>query len=711
MDPMAAGERHPTAVVPLTSGEGLELAARLAADRDAIIAALLGSIDPGPVTAIEPGPGNRPDASTLRAGHWVAKFADGRRLVYRPVSFAGHAWFGGVLDWLRKRVPQAGLRYAAVLPRPGYSWVEFIDQQPSTTSAGADLCCRRYGMLLATAYALDVPGIQARHIVTNGDCPVVVNAEAAFRSSPPDPADPAAVLLASSVNRTGLLRALGRDPRDRPVPEPTVLAGFRFGYDAIVTHRSDLTRLLTRTRDVHSDAADSAISKIARLSDVDRQDQEWIISATMRPRDGRRTTAPSAAPAAAPAEALAEAPLASIAAEPVRLVAVACGLADQIVARSMDGGSGPYSGRVNWLSLQPGNRGEWEVQPMGADLANGYLGVTLYLAQLAELTGIGRYAEIAIRALSGWPSPLTVLSGQLELLAATGCGGYTGLGGISYALARMATLLRDTRLSEWATMAVGLAAAAADPAARPGWADGSAGCLAAMMAVHSEIGSPDAATLAEATALRLGELVQQTDGWCVPAGTPPSGFAWGPAGVGWALVRFGTVRGLSAYLGAGSHAVRRAVSLTDSAPDPGTGWSVGAAGLLAARCCLADEASQERVRADLLSLGRQPVSRDLSLSHGELGLTEAIGVASASTQAAATSQPLRRRAGLVLGALRRYSDYCGTPGGVPTPGLLHGLAGIGYGLLRLACPSQVPPVLLLEPTAPPPRTQAAPQQK
>jgi lantibiotic modifying enzyme len=723
MDQMAADGRHSPATVPLTSGAGRELAARLAADRDAIIAVLLGSVDPGPVTAIEPGPASPYDASPLRARHWVATFADGRRLIYQPVSFAGHAWFGGVLDWLKQRIPQAGLRYAAVLPRPGYGWVEFIDHQPPSTPAGADRCYRCYGMLLAAAYALDVPGIQARHLVANGDCPVVVNAEAAFRSSPSDPADPAdpaAVMLASSVHRIGLLRALDHQRPDRPVPEPAVLAGFRLGYDAIAAHRSDLTRLLSRTRDLHQPAVDSAISKIARLSDVDRHDQEWIISATLRPRDEYRRTALPAAPPAAPAAPAQAAPSAarpaSIAAEPVRLLAVACGLADQIVARGMASGAGPHSGRVNWLGLQPGTRGEWEVLPMGADLANGYLGVALYLAQLADLTGIGRYAEVARQALNGWPSLLTALSAQPELLAATGCGGYDGLGGISYGLARMAALLRDSRLSEWAATAIGLAAATAGPAARPGWADGSAGCLAAMMAVQSEIGSPDAGSLAETIARRLGELVDQTDGWCVPAQTPPrGGFAWGPAGVGWALARFGAVRGEPAYLGAGSRAVRRAVSLADSAPDLGTGWCRGTAGLLAARCCLADEASRGRLRADLHALGRQPVQRDLSLSHGELGLTEAISVASAtaravSTQPRGTSPSLRWRAGLVLDALRRRSDYCGTRG-VPTPGLLHGLAGIGYGLLRLGFPSQVPPVLLLEPTSPPHDTQATSQHR
>ncbi len=39
---------------------------------------------------------------------------------------------------------------------------------------------------------------------------------------------------------------------------------------------------------------------------------------------------------------------------------------------------------------------------------------------------------------------------------------------------------------------------------------------------------------------------------------------------------------------------------------------------------------------------------------------------------------------------------CGVPGEVETPGLMNGLAGIGFGLLRAALPERVPSVLLLE---------------
>jgi lantibiotic modifying enzyme len=90
------------------------------------------------------------------------------------------------------------------------------------------------------------------------------------------------------------------------------------------------------------------------------------------------------------------------------------------------------------------------------------------------------------------------------------------------------------------------------------------------------------------------------------------------------------------------------------------------------------------------------VSGDLSLCHGELGIVEALTGDRADHVAAIR----RRRAGLILDAYGQYGPTCGTPGGVPTPGLLGGVAGIGYGLLRLGHPERVPSVLLLEPSLP-----------
>ncbi len=58
--------------------------------------------------------------------------------------------------------------------------------------------------------------------------------------------------------------------------------------------------------------------------------------------------------------------------------------------------------------------------------------------------------------------------------------------------------------------------------------------------------------------------------------------------------------------------------------------------------------------------------------------------------------------GAAADSVDEHGWLCGVAWGVETPGLMTGLAGIGYGLLRLAAPEEVPSLLVLEPPRSPP---------
>ncbi|MCT2585458.1 type 2 lanthipeptide synthetase LanM family protein [Actinophytocola gossypii] len=401
----------------------------------------------------------------------------------------------------------------------------------------------------------------------------------------------------------------------------------------------------------------AARDTIAALGEVDRRDQEWVVSATL----ATRRPAP-VHPAAAPVPG----DPAGTTAHPDELLAAACAVADRIVARGV-----VSDGRVNWLGLEAVEGRQWLLLPLGASLGNGYVGVAVFLAHLAEVTGIARYADQARAAVGGAPAFVSALATRPDLVAAIGCGGLHGLGGIAYGLARLGTLLDDRALTDAAARAVSLAGTAATPASDPGWSTGLAGCLAATTAIHTDLGLPSAADVARTCATHLTTWTE--------TGSAPPGFADGLAGIGWALTRFGPdpIHRTTGH---------RIVATTTPDPDPTAepGWCSGDAGLA-------------------LAAGRPtapgPVRLDLSLCHGELGVTEVM-LASATDRDAPAARELRRRAGLVLEVLRRHGPRCGVPGGVSSPGLLTGLAGIGHGLLRLASPARVPSVLLLEPHRP-----------
>ncbi|MGW3793265.1 lanthionine synthetase LanC family protein, partial [Micromonospora arida] len=86
-----------------------------------------------------------------------------------------------------------------------------------------------------------------------------------------------------------------------------------------------------------------------------------------------------------------------------------------------------------------------------------------------------------------------------------------------------------------------------------------------------------------------------------------------------------------------------------------------------------------------------------SICHGDLGNAEA---ALAAARALGDDEAVQRAAAIGATAVADIENRdwrCGVPRGVETPGLMSGLAGIGYALLRWADPAGVPSVLLLEP--------------
>lgn len=438
-----------------------------------------------------------------------------------------------------------------------------------------------------------------------------------------------------------------------------------------------------------------ALTKIAALGEVDQGDQEWVIAASLaarRPAWGHRARTADAATTSLAA------------AEPGRLLAAASGVADQIVAHSRRFRPERAHNRVNWLGLQLVEDTRWMVLPMGAGLGDGYLGVALFLAQLSALTGIARYAEIAREAVSPIPDLWAAIADRPDLLAAVGCGGTDGLGGMAYGLTRLAALLGDEQVRGWAETAVGLAGAAAELADDPWWTTGLAGCLAAMTAVRVQAGgsaAARAAAVAAACAERLMKFVEQTEGRCAPDGSDGSGldpaehgsFGAGAAGIGWALAGHAAAAQDPAAARAAELTLRRATA--GSAADPG--WCRGNAGLLLARTRLTGGYRGEQLAAAVAALTERPVLADLSPCHGELGVGEALVVLAAADPGRTAHRARRHRAGLILEALHHGGPSCATPDGTATPGLLHGLAGIGYGLLRLGFADQVPSILLLEP--------------
>lgn len=366
------------------------------------------------------------------------------------------------------------------------------------------------------------------------------------------------------------------------------------------------------------------------------------------------------------------------------------------------------SDRVGWLGLEVPDEKGWQVSPIGWDLYSGASGVALFLNAAAELTGRSEFREYGQRALWQIPAVLDALErlSPEELAARNVLHGFAGLPGLAYALlhlrAEPASVERLVRLSGHLL----------DNDSALDVMSGAAGAVACFLAIHAATGLAEPLDLARRNGELLLAAAEPADSglaWTTIDGAlrPIVGFAHGAGGIAWALVRLGAATGDDRFVAAGlaGFAYERAqyradwrnwpdfrpVSLT-GAPHMHS-WCHGAPGIGLARADVAALTDDAAIAADLelavASTLAEGFGRSHSLCHGDLGNLELLLVARHENVGAVGAG--------VLASIAELGPLCGTPGRTETPGLMAGLAGVGYGLLRLHAPDAVPSLLLMRP--------------
>jgi lantibiotic modifying enzyme len=203
---------------------------------------------------------------------------------------------------------------------------------------------------------------------------------------------------------------------------------------------------------------------------------------------------------------------------------------------------------------------------------------------------------------------------------------------------------------------------------------------------------------------------------------PLAGFSHGVAGMAWALLELAAVTGEERFRTAALAAIayERSLFSTEAGNWPDlrefentvlsgskgqvtfmTAWCHGAAGIGLGRLRTLPHLDDAEIRAEIDTALKTTLAQGFgmnhSLCHGDLGNLELLLQASVILDDPQWHSQVNRLAAIILESINKYGWLCGVPLGVETPGLMAGLAGIGYGLLRLAQPARVPGVLVLEP--------------
>jgi len=398
-------------------------------------------------------------------------------------------------------------------------------------------------------------------------------------------------------------------------------------------------------------------------------------------------------------------------------LAAACDVADHLDGSAFKGADG-----ATWLGLQETPRSAIELRVLQVDLYDGLAGILLFLAHLARATGRQAHSALAQACMATWQSALSAGERPRDI------GAFTGIGGLVYTLTHLGRLWRRPELWLQAEALITELEANVERDQQFDLISGAAGAIAALLSLHTANGSARAIQVAVACGDHLlASAVSQSAGWGWPAAAfshrALGGFSHGAAGIGWALARLAVASGQSRFMRAAHEALaydrslrvpggdhwrdmRGAGRLEGPADEERAGsWCHGAPGIALARLGLPKQAGGEgdaRIRRDLASALRSTRRRGFGgshcMCHGDLGNLETLLQAERRLPAGTRwSAQVDRELHAVLAGIRAHGWICGTPRQVEAPGLMTGLAGIGYGLLRAAMPDQVPALLLLEP--------------
>lgn len=397
-----------------------------------------------------------------------------------------------------------------------------------------------------------------------------------------------------------------------------------------------------------------------------------------------------------------------------------------------DGGVPP----ATWFRPTSRDGSSWALDALGGDLYDGVAGICLFFAQLGELSGEARFTAVARSALTTLEILLRAPSPPFEAP-----GAFSGMGGVILTFVHLSHLWSEPGFLERAEE---LLDGMPDMIARDENLDiaaGVAGLIPCLLSLHRSSPESRALELAVRCGERLADAARPMErgvAWPAPSGSSPplAGFAHGTAGIAWALFALAAATGEERFRGLASRGIEYEQSLFVEEVenwkdlrhlevlhqarkiDDATflwAWCHGAPGIGLGRLGMLrytdDAALRDQALRAVRSTLKEPMGLSHSLCHGDLGNLELLLVARevlGDTLDSDLTGEIARRAGQVLRDIDARGFVCGTVNALQSPGLMTGLAGIGYGLLRLAAPHRVPSMLLLDgPVAPHPRARGA----
>lgn len=183
----------------------------------------------GDVTALEP----LTDDTHAKGRVPVRVSFDSGEAIYKPRSVDAGIAFHGLLDRLDEYLSTPSGRTPTFVSRDGYGWMEVVEYREPTDRDAVERYYERAGVVLCTAYVLNLTDLQLENVLVHGEHPMVVDAETIFHPYVDSTGTPIGTEIHALLNRSVLLPQLlpwsAGTPRE---PDEEVLATVLAGLGA-----------------------------------------------------------------------------------------------------------------------------------------------------------------------------------------------------------------------------------------------------------------------------------------------------------------------------------------------------------------------------------------------------------------------------------------------------------------------------------------------
>jgi len=369
---------------------------------------------------------------------------------------------------------------------------------------------------------------------------------------------------------------------------------------------------------------------------------------------------------------------------------------------------------VRHFQLEFRDNKEMRPHQLGADLYGGLSGLAVFFAELYRQSRHARFLDAVEITLASARREYTRSSGSYDSI-----GAFSGVSGWIYALAMLGTRLKRP---EWVDEAISWLPWLQERVQHDRVLDvvsGAAGALLVLSELERIAPERGAFKVAAACADHLAEQAKQQYNQVFWISSTKSdeiltGFAHGAAGIAAALIRFAGISNDERYLALANGAIhyerehfftqgwmnlRFDWSKEISADNCSHAWCHGAPGIGLSRMSLPKKSHDMAWKNELGYLLEHTRNFGFggshSLCHGQLGNLEFLMKHNEAYPDSPAAQSWPNIAAEILMEGRQGWRYCNLKG-PEILGLMTGMAGIGYGLLRIVDPANVPSVLLLE---------------